>query len=122
MITDLLFVAAFSFLLTHEMDAVRRHEWRLLPFLSRLNDDERAHELFTALHVPLYIALLWVFFGRGVASAVPLVVGLDLFCIVHVGLHVLLRNHPNYHFRSLLSWGLIAGAGVAGGLDLLFRL
>jgi len=46
-------------------------------------------------------------------------VGLDIFFIVHVGLHLLFRDHPDYHFHTAFSWFLIIGAGVAGALDLL---
>jgi hypothetical protein len=56
------FFIAFSFLLTHEMDAVCRHEWKVFPLLSRLTDDERGYTLFTAMHIPLYILLLGDFF------------------------------------------------------------
>jgi hypothetical protein len=36
------------------------------------------------------------------------------FCVIHVGLHGLLRNHPDYAFKGPVSIGLIWGAGVFG--------
>jgi hypothetical protein len=33
-----IFVLGFSFLLVHEMDAIRLREWRILPVPSRLDD------------------------------------------------------------------------------------
>jgi hypothetical protein len=115
------FFVAFSFILVHEMDAIRQREWRLFPFLSALND-ERGYLVFTAIHVPLYTALLWGLFPGGNTINRSLVIGLDIFFIIHVGLHLLFMRHPDYQFRSWLSWALILGAGVAGGADLLMRL
>jgi hypothetical protein len=54
----LFFVIAFSFLLTHEMDAIRLREWKIFPILTAL-PDEQGYTVFTALHVPLYALLLW---------------------------------------------------------------
>ncbi|MBC8162057.1 MAG: hypothetical protein H7Z42_12645 [Roseiflexaceae bacterium] len=115
------FFVALGFLLTHEMDAVRRHEWQVFPLLSRLRDDERGYTLFTALHVPLYVLLLWGIFTNGTTINRFFVTGLDIFCIVHVLLHLLLIKHPRYQFNNWFSWTLIVGAGIAGGIDLLFR-
>ncbi len=35
----LFFYLAISFILMHEMDAIRCKEWRIFPLLSMLNDD-----------------------------------------------------------------------------------
>lgn len=47
-----------ALLLAHELDGVRRQEWRMFALLNRL-DDERAHQLFVLLHVPLFIVIFW---------------------------------------------------------------
>lgn len=49
------FLVGLAFLLTHEMDAVRLHEWQLLPLLSRL-DDRGGFLVFTGLQ-PARVAL-----------------------------------------------------------------
>jgi hypothetical protein len=114
------FACGCCFLLTHELDAVRAHEWRLLPLLRSL-PDEQAYQLFTALHVPLYLLLIVGLFGSaGVNEA--LLVGLNAFFVVHALLHWLLHRHPLYTFRSALSWVLILGAAAAGTIDLILRL
>ncbi len=74
---------------------------------------------FTILHVPLYVLLLW-FLWRSDGSNRNLMVGLDVFFIVHTFLHILLRNLPRNQFKTLFSWIHIAGAGIAGVIDLLF--
>jgi hypothetical protein len=104
------------------MDAVRRHEWQILPGLARLSNDAHGYTLFTALHIPLYTLLLWAFWPNGATLNQNVVVGFDIFCIVHVLLHILFIKHPRYQFNNPFSWTLIIGAGIAGGIDLLLRL
>jgi hypothetical protein len=48
-----------------------------------------------------------------------LIRGLDIFFIVHVFAHILLFKHPKNQFKSLLSWMIIFGCGMAGCLDLI---
>lgn len=121
MTTDILFTLALSLLLTHEMDAVRRREWQVLPLLARIDDDARGYAIFTALHVPLYALLLGGLMAGGAAANQQLVRALDAFCVVHVALHLLFARHPRYQFNNRLSWTLIAGAGICGAADLLAR-
>lgn len=108
------FYLSFCLLLVHEMDAIRCHEWRIFPLLSRL-DDETGYLIFTAAHVPLYGFLFWKLFEAGALNE-AWAAGLSGFSIVHAGLHWLLRNHPRYEFNSAFSKTLIGGAGLAGAL------
>lgn len=109
------FLLGCAFLLTHEMDAIACAEWRLFPVTSKLAD-EAGYRLFTALHVPLYALLLWGLVGGGTNRGLILV--LDLFFVVHLFLHVLLRHLPAYGFKTAFSWALFVGAGVCGAVDL----
>lgn len=114
--SNALFFLALACLLTHEMDAVRCREWRIFPLTSRL-DDRWGYRVFTAVHVPLYLLLFWALFTHdGLNPAVMR--GLNLFFVVHLGLHLLFLRHPRNEFKSVLSWALIAGAALAGGIDL----
>ncbi len=115
------FFIAFGFLLTHEMDAVRRHEWKVFPLLSQISDDERGYMLFTAIHIPLYVFLLWGISADSTILNQSFVRGLDIFCIIHILLHLFFIKHPYYQFNNWYSWILIFGAGLAGGIDLLVR-
>ena len=47
------FDLSFAAMLTHEMDATFRHEWRILPLLSLISDDDLARDVFIVLHIPL---------------------------------------------------------------------
>lgn len=109
------FLLGLSLLLVHEQDAMRCHEWRMFPGLSALSD-RWGLRLFILLHLPLLYALL------GAVTAGPgatLVAVLDLFFILHLGLHLLFLRHPRNEFRDALSWTLIIGAAMSGAIDLL---
>ncbi|MEM7345242.1 MAG: DUF6713 family protein [Chloroflexota bacterium] len=112
--TNFFFYLAVSFILTHEMDAIRVKEWRMFIGLSSLKE-EAAYTIFTALHVPLYLLLFLGIFG--IASR-TVIWALDSFFVIHLFLHILFTRHPNNQFTSILSWVLIIGAAVSGGIDL----
>jgi hypothetical protein len=114
---DLTFAAAFGLLATHELDAVRCAEWRVLP-LTRYFHEDIGMSIFILAHIPLLAwlsAVCWSGEVQGQGKARQLFAA---FCCVHVGLHWLFRNDPNYAFTGWLSSGLIGGAGLAGGLFL----
>jgi hypothetical protein len=46
---------------------------------------------------------------------------LDIFFIVHVGLHLLFLKHPKNEFKDLISWIIILSAGMFGLLDILIK-
>lgn len=90
------------------MDTVRCKEWRIFPVTLRM-EDEAGYLVFTALHVTIYVLLLWgLYADDGVNRA--LIACLDVFLVVHMFLHLLLRNIPGNQFRSAFSWVLILGA------------
>lgn len=111
------FLLGLVLLLTHEMAAVRRREWKMFPFLSGL-DEKTGYVVFTALHVPLYLLLFWGLFGASGEVNRGLVLVLDAFFVIHVFLHLLRFRHPDNQFKNGFSWGLIIGAGICGALDL----
>ena len=110
------FLLGLAFILVHEMDAVRSREWAIFPLLSRL-DENTGYYVFTALHVPLYLLLFWSLFSTGELNR-SLVIGLDIFFIVHVFLHLLFSKNPRNDFKSKFSWVIMLGSGIAGLLDL----
>ncbi|MBL8163892.1 MAG: hypothetical protein JNJ61_18030 [Anaerolineae bacterium] len=110
-LTNLVFLAAIAFLFVHELDAIQQHEWRFFFAWTGLSD-AAAYQLFTALHVPLFIAILANLQTRSVQ------IGLDLFLIVHAVLHTLLRNHPLITFNNGVSRLWIYGAALLGVVHL----
>lgn len=115
MLSEFLFQTMLAFLFTHELDAVKRHEWRILPLTSSL-PERRGERVFIWLHVPVFFVILW-FAASNPNSALGQI--LSGFAIVHIGLHWLFRNHPRNEFNTLGSWALILAAGLFGALHLL---
>lgn len=114
------FRIGFSLLLTHELDAVARAEWRVLPLTSFL-PEHIAFPVFVLAHVPLFAWLLWWVGhtdapvrrrGQTIVSA---------FLVVHVGLHLLFSGHAHYDFHHPMSEFLIFGGGVFGLIALAQR-
>jgi hypothetical protein len=113
MFINLLFWLNLALLLVHELDAVRRQEWRMFVFLNRL-DDERALQLFTLLHVPLFIIIFWFLSQPDLPVYFWFQLVVDIFLIIHFGLHLLFRNHPANAFDNTFSMGLISGMALLG--------
>jgi len=110
------FYIGLAFILVHEMDAVRLQEWRMFPILSGLKD-QTGYLIFTSMHLPLYVLLFWGLWGSN-SSVTNLILGLDIFFIIHIGLHLLLIKHKENQFKNFFSWNLIILTGIFGLLDL----
>lgn len=110
---DVLFNTALALLIAHELDAVHWREWRLLPVLRGL-PDPAARAWFTLLHVPLLVAFFWLMTGAPASARDAFQIALAAFTLIHAGLHLLLRRHPDYAFRGAMSWLYILGAAAMG--------
>ncbi|MGI9405612.1 MAG: DUF6713 family protein, partial [Hyphomicrobiaceae bacterium] len=108
-----LYLLAVSFMFTHEMDAIRRHEWRVFPLADRL-PDETGFLVFVLLHVPGFALVMWLSIPLDANVATPFQIAFSIFCIVHVGLHKLLERRLAFEFNNPLSQLLIWGSGVFG--------
>ena len=109
---DLLFLTNVAFIITHELDAIRKHEWRFFFALTNLSD-QNAYRIFTALHLPLFVFIIWN------VNSLSFQIGLDIFLIAHAGVHCLLRNHPKVTFNNWFSRLWIYGGALLGALHLL---
>lgn len=110
------FYLGLSFIVIHEMDAIRCKEWRIFPLLSMLND-KLGHIVFVFVHVPLFF---WIFWELTHSTNLPAFIkGFDLFLMIHLGLHLLFLKHKNNEFKDWISWTVIAGAGICGLVDYL---
>ena len=108
-----------ALLFTHELDAMTQSEWRLLYVLRGLSDSE-GRWWFVAIHVPLFWALISLTHHAHAGMQRASRLGLAVFCIVHAGLHLRLRDDPLSSFSSPLSWSLILGAAFLGCVYLAF--
>ncbi len=118
MTTHPFFYLGLSFLVMHEMDAIRCKEWRIFPGLSLLNDAV-GQVLFLFLHLPIYYLIFWhLSYSPNLEEFVQ---GFNIFFVVHLMLHVLYLKHKNNMFKDWISWSIIIGAGICGLLDLIYH-
>jgi len=115
---ELFYWAMLSALFTHELDAIKRHEWRIFPFTSFL-PEKTGEQVFIWMHVPLFFALMWLS-REGAHSIYAL--GFSAFSMIHVFLHWLLRKHPANEFNNASSWSIIILAGLLGAAHLIVAL
>lgn len=110
------FLLGTALILIHEMDAIRCKEWRIFPGLSLL--EERTGMIaFIFLHIPLFywvISEIWTGNEKFIHA-------FDIFLIIHLVLHLLFLFHKNNLFKDWISWTIIIGAALCGGLDLWMR-
>ncbi len=119
MVVDLVFYIGVALLFAHELDAVQRHEWRIFPFVCRLKDDV-GYKVFVLLHIPLFVSVLWLIGNSSKSVNYWFQVIFDLFFIVHMGLHILLRKHEKYEFTSVTSKSIIVLVAAVGLVHLFF--
>ena len=110
------FYLSLSLILIHEMDAVRCKEWRIFPGLSLLND-RTGFRIFMIAHLPLFYFIFWRL--TAYENNEVLITGLDIFFILHIGLHLIFLTHKRNEFKDWISWTIIISAGFFGLLDLL---
>jgi cbb3-type cytochrome oxidase subunit 3 len=109
---DVLYYFMLTTFICHELDAMQRHEWRVLP-LTRFLPDQTGRQVFLWLHLPLLFLIFWL--GE-VEENYAFKIGLSAFAIIHVGLHWMFRKHEKYEFNNPSSWALIILSGAAGAL------
>ena len=113
----ILFYFGLSLLVCHELDAVARHEWRLIPGFN-LFADHQAQLVFVIAHIPLFVALFWLVGHRSPVVRRRTQFAVDGFLLVHAMLHFVLSGHKNYDFELPLELLLIYGGAVTGLMHL----
>ncbi len=111
----LIFYGALSLLICHELDAVARHEWRLLPFLNQL-DDQAGLNVFVLLHVPLFILIFWAATHREEAFRWMSQMVMNVLVIVHGIAHLLVSGHHLYEFEAPVETITVYGAAAVSAL------
>jgi len=98
-----------SLLFLHEMDAIFRKEWKMMIVLQNI-EDEKAHIIFTAAHVFLYMMILYlVVYQKDIIFWI-----LQPFSIFHLFLHLGFRNHRSNNFKNLFSLAIIYAMALIG--------
>ena len=110
---DFVFYLGFALLITHEMDSMLNHEWRVLPLFSMLPDDT-GQLAFLVAHVPLFVIVIALIASLNLRTrrvARNIACG---FFVFHALLHYLFSGHDAYEFGTLVSSALIYGSAACG--------
>ena len=110
----IIFYLALTLFLTHEMDAVRRREWKMFIILKDM-EDEKAYHIFLLLHIPLYLTILLLLLSPFSQIAYYIV---DVFLIAHMLIHLAFRNHQANKFDNTVSKMIINLAGILAVIHL----
>lgn len=113
-----IFYLGMAILLTHELDAMVQHEWRVLPLI-RLLPEMMAMQVFILAHIPLFALLIAAVASQRLKVRHMARLAVAVFLLLHAILHVLFADHSAYEFASLTSDVLIFGGAVFGALYLL---
>ena len=118
------FLLGLTFILIHEMDAIRCHEWRIIPGMKYLGD-RAGMSVFLCAHILL---IYWLFnvFEDFMHTEGFLMQGFDISLIINLLLHLLFPKQKNNEFKDWISWIFIVATAAFGLMDQLivtfFRL
>ncbi|MGE7843801.1 DUF6713 family protein [Lysinibacillus sp. NPDC093712] len=113
-----LFLFNLSLFFLHEMDAIRRSEWRLFIVLKDM-EDAKAYKVFTFIHLFLYVIILSLLFSE-YQNIIFWVI--DAFFIIHGILHLFFERHPRNDFKDSFSRSIIYSMGILAVIHLLFLI
>lgn len=113
MIHDIIFYIGLSLFVVHEMDAVRRNEWKMFKFLSTLKP-KIGYMVFSILHLPFFVLIFWGLFSAHQGLRHDFIMFLNLFFIIHFFIHLAFIRHHDNEFRSVFSWLIISGMFLTG--------
>ena len=118
MVSDLVFYFGIALLITHELDAIAHHEWRMFPLICRLKDNI-GYQVFIILHIPLLVLMFWFTVHSSESIRYIFQVGMDIFFILHLGFHYLFQSHPENELTGTFSNSLIVLTSMTGVVHLL---
>ena len=117
---NLMFFLALAMFCCHELDAVSKLEWRLLPGLNLL-DDSTALKVFVLAHIPLFTAVFWLCSHQNKAIARKSRFYVCLLLSIHGIAHLIFDaiNHVEYRFEAPLDLFTVYGAALTSIVYLL---
>jgi hypothetical protein len=121
MLMNLIFYLGLSLLFIHELDAIKRHEWRIFPGLSKF-EDGLSYRLFVVAHIPLFILVLWLLCHPSEKVGFWFQISVDGFLVVHIGLHRLFKSHVEYEFTQPFSKWIIHSMALTGAVHMVLLL
>jgi len=117
MLEQILIFTNLSLLVMHEMDAIHCKEWKIFIFFENISD-RKGYLIFSILHFPLFIAIL--FLTKYQFEIMFWI--LNIFLVFHSILHLFFRNHKFNHFQSKYSIFLITAMGLIGIIAIIIKI
>lgn len=115
----IVFAIIITFLLLHEMDAIKAKEWKMFVLFGDLKED-LAYIIFSVVHLPLYfILVLWMIHFK---ENNTLFIVVDILMAAHTIVHFLFRKNKNNGFSSLYSKVIIYIIGLLSIIHICFIL
>ncbi len=118
MIKNYLFIFNISLLILHEMDAIRRKEWKLFMVLKDMKE-ETGYLVFSLLHLPLCFIILYFIMNSGGQYYHNFTLVINGFLIFHGGIHLLFRKKSANEFSGVYSNAIIFLMSVIAALQLI---
>jgi len=108
-------------MLTHQYDAVRCHEWRMIPPLSTM-EDGLAQRVFIITHFPMLVLIFLILTqpDGGLKYNYQLIT--DIIMTGHIGKHIFLNSHEKNEFKDSVSKTIIFFVSAFALLHLLILL
>ena len=103
-----IFSLELALLFVHEMDAIRRREWKMFIILKDM-EDEKAYRVFMLLHIPLYTIILVLLLSPYYYIGFYIT---DIFLIAHTLVHIGFRKHTANNLNNSISKSIIFLAGI----------
>jgi len=114
---NIIFYTGTATLITHELDAMSNHEWRVLPLTSWLTD-EYGILIFLFAHIPLFAVLIALIASTKNSIRFRSRIGISIFLVVHGLLHATFMGNTSYEFAAVSSNVLIFGGAFLGAMHL----
>jgi hypothetical protein len=110
---NIVFYLGMGTFFTHELDAIQRHEWRILPLTNWL-PDEYGFIVFLFSHIPLFAILIALIASTREKIRMRSRIGISIALIIHGFLHAFFMGNATYEFMTLSSTILIFGGALLG--------
>ena len=114
-----LLAIALSLLISHELDAMIRGEWNLLPGFGGLSESAAA-DTFNLLHVPLFAAIIIGVMSSSTRVRMRTAMAVEVFLIGHAIAHTALRGAEEYRFEAPVETITVYGAALFSLVHLSF--
>ncbi|MGL6200434.1 MAG: DUF6713 family protein [Lachnospiraceae bacterium] len=93
----------------------RKKEWKMFIVLKDM-EDEKAYRTFMLLHIPLYMAILFLLLSDYMRIGLYIT---DIFLVLHMFVHLGFRNHKANDLNGRVSKTIIYSSGLLAVLHLI---